>query len=110
MPHQPHAACGNPDPSPEDVLITRQLVEAGRLLDVELLDSLMIGRGAWVNLCEHGSVPIRITDGWMSLRAKRSNLPAREEIASATLRSLQAIASAPRNDRRRSVIRIGSKP
>lgn len=45
---------GSPDPSPEDILITRQLVEAGRLLDVELLDSLVIGRGAWVSLRERG--------------------------------------------------------
>lgn len=45
---------GSPDPSPEDILITRQLVEAGRLLDVELLDSLVIGRGAWISLRERG--------------------------------------------------------
>jgi DNA repair protein RadC len=29
---------GTPDPSPEDVAITRAIVEAGRLLDVECLD------------------------------------------------------------------------
>jgi DNA repair protein RadC len=29
---------GSPDPSPEDVAITRALVEAGRLLDIECLD------------------------------------------------------------------------
>lgn len=45
---------GSPDPSPEDIMITRQLVEAGKLLDVELLDSLVIGHGAWVSLRERG--------------------------------------------------------
>ena len=29
---------GDPTPSPEDVLVTRQIVEAGKLLDVEVLD------------------------------------------------------------------------
>jgi DNA repair protein RadC len=36
---------GDPTPSPEDVLITRQIVEAGKLLDVDVLDHLVIGRG-----------------------------------------------------------------
>ncbi len=30
---------GDPTPSPEDVAVTRQLVEAGRLLEVDVLDS-----------------------------------------------------------------------
>lgn len=34
---------GDPTPSPEDVAVTRKLVEAGRLLDVEVLDHLIIG-------------------------------------------------------------------
>jgi DNA repair protein RadC len=45
---------GEPDPSPEDILVTRQIVEAGRLLDVECLDHLVIGQGRYVSLRERG--------------------------------------------------------
>ena len=34
---------GDPSPSPEDVAVTRQIVEAGKLLDVEVLDHLSSG-------------------------------------------------------------------
>ena len=40
------------DPSPEDVVVTRQLVQAGKLLDVAVLDHLIIGQGQWVSLRE----------------------------------------------------------
>lgn len=43
---------GDPTPSPEDVQLTRQLVEAGQLLDIELLDHLVIGRPGFVSLRE----------------------------------------------------------
>jgi DNA repair protein RadC len=36
---------GDPTPSPEDVSITRELVSAGELLSIELLDHLVIGYG-----------------------------------------------------------------
>jgi DNA repair protein RadC len=45
---------GDPDPSPEDVLVTRQIVDAGKLLDVECLDHLVIGQGRWVSMRERG--------------------------------------------------------
>lgn len=45
---------GDPTPSPEDVAITRSIVQAGRLLDVAVLDHLVIGRGNWVSLKERG--------------------------------------------------------
>jgi len=35
---------GDPSPSAEDLKITRQLVEAGKVLDVKLLDHVIIGR------------------------------------------------------------------
>ena len=38
----------------EDVAVTRQIVEAGRLLDIEVLDHLVIGRGRFVSLKERG--------------------------------------------------------
>lgn len=34
---------GNPDPSPEDIAVTEQLVSAGKLLEVELVDHIIIG-------------------------------------------------------------------
>ena len=45
---------GDPSPSAEDVAVTRQIVSAGKLLDVEVLDHLVIGRGRFVSLKERG--------------------------------------------------------
>jgi len=45
---------GDPTPSPEDVAITRQIIEAGRLLGVEVIDHLIIGRQRFVSLKERG--------------------------------------------------------
>jgi len=43
---------GSIDPSPEDVLITRSIVEAGKLLQIDILDHIIIGQGRWVSLRE----------------------------------------------------------
>ncbi len=45
---------GDPTPSPEDVRITQHIVEAGNLLDVEVLDHLVIGQQRYVSLKERG--------------------------------------------------------
>jgi DNA repair protein RadC len=45
---------GDPTPSPEDVAVTRQIVEAGKLLDVDVLDHLIIGQQRFVSLKERG--------------------------------------------------------
>lgn len=45
---------GDPSPSPEDVNLTRSVVQAGKLLDIEVLDHLVIGRGRHVSLKERG--------------------------------------------------------
>ncbi|MBP1692821.1 MAG: radC [Chloroflexi bacterium] len=45
---------GDPTPSPEDIAITRAVVQAGKLLDIEVLDHLVIGRGKFVSLKERG--------------------------------------------------------
>lgn len=42
----------DPTPSPDDVALTRALVNAGRLLDIEILDHLVIGCGRFVSLKE----------------------------------------------------------
>jgi DNA repair protein RadC len=45
---------GDPTPSADDVGVTRQCVEAGRLLDIEVLDHLVIGDGKFVSMKERG--------------------------------------------------------
>jgi DNA repair protein RadC len=45
---------GDPSPSPEDVAVTRLLIEAGKLLDIDVLDHLVIGRHRFVSLKERG--------------------------------------------------------
>lgn len=47
---------GDPTPSGEDLRITAELAEAGRLLDIELLDHLIIGRGRWTSLRALGAL------------------------------------------------------
>jgi DNA repair protein RadC len=47
---------GDPTPSAEDVNLTREAVQAGQLLDIELLDHIIIGLGdpGFVSLKERG--------------------------------------------------------
>lgn len=45
---------GVPEPSPEDVSVTRTIIEAGNLLDVTVLDHIVIGRARYVSLKERG--------------------------------------------------------
>ena len=44
----------DPTPSPEDVRVTEMLVEAGKLLDVQVLDHVILGRNRYVSLKERG--------------------------------------------------------
>jgi DNA repair protein RadC len=41
---------GDPEPSAEDLAVTRRLLEAGRLLGIPLLDHVVIGAGRFVSL------------------------------------------------------------
>jgi len=45
---------GAVDPSPEDVALTCELVQAGRLLGVDVLDHLVVAAGAYTSLHERG--------------------------------------------------------
>ena len=45
---------GDPAPSPEDVRVTSQIVNAGQLLDIDVLDHIIIGRQKFVSLKERG--------------------------------------------------------
>ncbi len=48
---------GDPTPSAEDLRITRQLVDAGKIIDIRVLDHVIVGRPS------EGS-----PNGWLSLR------------------------------------------
>jgi DNA repair protein RadC len=43
---------GDPTPSPEDARVTEQIVAAGKLLEIEVLDHLVIGERSYVSLRE----------------------------------------------------------
>jgi len=45
---------GDPAPSPEDVTVTEQIVDAGKTLDIEVLDHIIIGSNSFVSLKEKG--------------------------------------------------------
>lgn len=45
---------GDTLPSQEDMTITRKLVEAGKLLDINILDHIIIGKGKFESLKERG--------------------------------------------------------
>lgn len=45
---------GDPTPSPDDLHLTAEALAAGRLLDIELLDHLVIGHDAFVSLRDRG--------------------------------------------------------
>lgn len=44
----------DPTPSSEDLLVTRQIVDVGKLIDIECLDHLVIGHGKYVSMRERG--------------------------------------------------------
>jgi DNA repair protein RadC len=45
---------GDPTPSPDDLHLTAEALAAGRLLDIELLDHLVVGHDAWTSLRDRG--------------------------------------------------------
>jgi DNA repair protein RadC len=45
---------GDPAPSPEDVDLTLKLVEAGKMLDIPVLDHVVLGDGKYISFKEKG--------------------------------------------------------
>ena len=45
---------GDPSPSPEDISVTRQVIQAGKLLDIDVLDHVVIGHNRYVSLKQRG--------------------------------------------------------
>jgi DNA repair protein RadC len=41
---------GDPTPSPDDIAVTRDMIQAGSLLDIEVLDHIVIAGGRWVSM------------------------------------------------------------
>jgi DNA repair protein RadC len=47
---------GDPEPSSEDVSLTRRLASAGVLMGIEILDHLVLGAGRYVSLKQRGVI------------------------------------------------------
>ncbi len=47
---------GDPSPSREDLNITRQLMEAGKLMDIPVLDHIVLGDNKYISLKEEGMI------------------------------------------------------
>ena len=47
---------GDPTPSPEDVQVTKRIIEGGKMLDIEVLDHIVIGNQRFVSLRERGLI------------------------------------------------------
>ncbi len=47
---------GDPTPSPDDIALTRSLIQAGKLLGIEVIDHLIIGRSRFVSLKREGLI------------------------------------------------------
>jgi DNA repair protein RadC len=45
---------GDPTPSPDDVAVTRELVKAGEMIGIKVLDHIVIGQGRHVSMKERG--------------------------------------------------------
>jgi DNA repair protein RadC len=45
---------GDPTPSPDDLHLTAEAIAAGRLLDIDVLDHIVVGHDAWVSLRDRG--------------------------------------------------------
>jgi DNA repair protein RadC len=46
---------GDPTPSPDDLALTANAIAAGRLLDIEVLDHIVVGRDSWVSFRDRGA-------------------------------------------------------
>jgi len=45
---------GEPEPNPEDRLVTERIIAAGRLLDIAVIDHLVIGRSGFFSMRDAG--------------------------------------------------------
>ncbi len=45
---------GDPVPSKQDIVITKKIKEAGKLIEIDILDHIIIGNGCYISLKEQG--------------------------------------------------------
>jgi len=45
---------GDTEPSAEDIAVSRRLVEAGKILDIEIIDHIIVSKSGWKSLKESG--------------------------------------------------------
>ena len=50
---------GDPTPSPQDIEMSNKMAEAGKLLGIQLLDSIVIGDGDFISLKKEGMMECR---------------------------------------------------
>jgi DNA repair protein RadC len=48
---------GDPNPSDDDLVLTRKIVEAGKLLGIPMVDHVIIGDGSHFSFVDHGLMP-----------------------------------------------------
>jgi DNA repair protein RadC len=48
---------GDPEPSPDDIALTRRLVSAGDLIGIPVFDHIVVGDGRYVSFMETGRLP-----------------------------------------------------
>lgn len=71
---------GDPTPSPDDVAVTRAVVQAGKLLDIDTLDHLVIGNGRFVSLKERGlGFDSRVSESGSNYHLRSSRVSIHEE-------------------------------
>ena len=48
---------GDPTPSPEDIALTKHLIDAGKIMGVSVIDHIVIGDGCYTSLKSEGVIP-----------------------------------------------------
>ncbi len=49
-----HPSSGEPVPSPDDIMLTQRLKEAGELLGIAVVDHIVLGRGSYLSMLDRG--------------------------------------------------------
>jgi DNA repair protein RadC len=47
---------GDPEPSEDDIIITKKLTEAGKILGIELIDHVIVAKNNYASLKEKGLI------------------------------------------------------
>ena len=45
---------GDPTPSADDIALTKDVVEAARVMSIDVLDHIVFGQGRYLSMREHG--------------------------------------------------------